>query len=399
MGRIAAGTVIARNYLAFARVIAESFHRFHPDTPFYTVIADSTGGCGENESFHAVKLDELGISATEIFRFRHTRQEVIIAAKPWLLQYLLDRGFSHVLFFDADILILDDLSELMETVVRHSMVLTPHISGPLGGEAGAKRELNILVSGVFNGGFVGMSDTPDSRSFLRWWQERLYTHCRHDVSNGMHYDQRWLDFAPALVSDLFVCDDPALNVAYWNLPERRLTVDGNGVRVGEAPCRFFHFSGFDPERREVVTRYWPSKRMSDTGPAAVLFERYADALYNRGHEAAFAYDWLWDRFDNGVEIPALARQIHAELGSAAEAHGDPICTAVENSFFEWLRQPMDAQTPPVGRIWQHVYLRRADLHAAFPDPLGTDRARFTQWILDFGVKEHGVPMALAPVIR
>ena len=39
-------------------------------------------------------------------------------------------------------------------------------------------------------------------------------------------------------------DTPALNIAYWNLHERRLTQDGDGRVLCEGePAEVFHFSG------------------------------------------------------------------------------------------------------------------------------------------------------------
>ena len=41
---IAIGTVFAKNYLAFARVLADSFQRRHPEVPFFAALVDDDGG-------------------------------------------------------------------------------------------------------------------------------------------------------------------------------------------------------------------------------------------------------------------------------------------------------------------------------------------------------------------
>ncbi len=73
------------------------------------------------------------------------------------------------------------------------------------------------------------------------------TSCRYSVEEGMHLDQRWLDYAPSFVTGLAVERDMAYNVAYWNLFER----------TDAEAWRLFHYSGFDPMEPGQVSRYWP----------------------------------------------------------------------------------------------------------------------------------------------
>lgn len=389
--KLAIGTVVARNYLAFARVLADSLSQFHPDVPFYVVIAD--GPVESAQRFNVLYLSDLGIPRVEFFRFRNTRQEVVVAAKAYLLSHLLTLGFDSVVFLDADILILQPLSDLFDQLQDRSMVLTPHFTAPVRTYDAVDRDLNVLVSGVYNGGIVGVTNTPDARAFLDWWMKRLYTYCRHDVANGMHYDQRWLDYAPAFVADLAVFTDHTFNVAYWNVAERCPTVTADGtVLVEGQPCRLFHFSGFEPERPDIVTRYRPQIKMSDAGDVAVLFEHYARLLESHGHRTAFRNEWRWDRFGNGTRVPPIARAIHSELPLAhADELGDPI-SVEHGSFYEWLLSTVGSDAGhEVRRFWHVIYQRRPDLHQAFPDHLGDDRTRFVDWIAQCGIHEYSAP--------
>ena len=72
----------------------------------------------------------------------------------------------------------------------------------------------------------------------------------HRPDSGFFVDQRWVDFAAGLVPHLTILRDPGYNLAYWNLPKRDLRWDAeHGYTVDGVPLRFFHFSGYDPERR------------------------------------------------------------------------------------------------------------------------------------------------------
>ncbi len=206
-----------------------------------------------------------------------------ILAKPYLLRHLLNRGFTAAIFLDADILVIDSLQPLFDESAGHAIALTPHLLAPLSGTDRFARELNILQSGVYNGGFIGTSRREPAGQFLGWWADRLHTHCRHEITGGMHYDQRWLDLVPGLFGDVSVVRDAGCNIAYWNLPERNVKSCATGIRTDNGPCRFFHFSGFDPERPATVTRYSSRLTMEDIGPAAALYARYVELLRADGY--------------------------------------------------------------------------------------------------------------------
>jgi hypothetical protein len=393
---VAVGTIAAKNYLSFARVLARSFLAHHPRVPFFLVLSDEVDGAFDPaaEPFRLLHLEELGIPHLRRFCFRYSRQQVAVAAKSYLVGHLLDRGFERAVFLDADVLVLSDLTPLLAPADPRSIMLTPHLLAPLAGAERAARELNILQSGVYNAGFVGVSDTPAARRFLAWWQDRVYLHCRHALAEGLHNDQRWLDLVPAFFEDVCILRDPGCNVAHWNLPEREIQVCQGAVLVDGRPCRFFHFSGFRPEEPQTVTKHSRRLTMADIGPAARLFERYASLLAAAGCQETRSWPYAYGFFDNGVAIPDVAREIYLELGEAVGPFGDPFRAAGPHSYFHWLDQPVDEFPDPcrkVTRLWQAVYRRRPDVERAFPDLLGADRDAFLAWTASSGAREHAIP--------
>jgi len=340
MKDLAVATVVAKNYLSFARVLAQSFLRHHPDIPFFVLLSDEVDGYFDPgaEPFRLLRLADVGIPDLPRIRFRSDRKQLAITSKPHLLSHLLDGGFGSVVFLDPDILVLSDLEELFARVRRHAIVLMPHLLAPLSGQGSVERELNILQSGVYNGGFVGVSAGRTARAFLTWWGERVYAHCRHDVPNGVYFDQRWLDLAPVFFPGLHVLRDPGSNVAHWNLPERSISITETSVTADGQPCRFFHFSGFDPDDGHAVTRYSPRLTLSNVGPAAELFRRYRRLLESAGHGETKAWPYAYGSFDNGIPVPDAARRAYRELGEAAGRFGNPFETASPDSFFHWLRR-------------------------------------------------------------
>lgn len=381
-GRVAVGTVFAGNYVSLARVLADSFRRHHPDVPFFGVLADRSNGAPGDEPFRLLDLADLNILDLRSLAFRYSRFQMSVVAKGYLLEHLLDAGYESALFLDPDTLVLGDLSPLLEQTQRSAITLMPHLLGPLEDGDRAARELNILQSGTLNGGVVGVRNCESARRFLAWWQDRVYLHCRHALAEGLHFDQRWLDLALVFFPETHLFRDPRLNVAHWNLPERlELWPD----------WRLFHFSGYEPDRPERLTRY--TRRLALEGEPASLFSRYQRALEAAGWHETKESTHTFDYWDNGIRIPDLVRAVYGDLGDAARRFGDPFRTSSPGSFFHWLLQPLDGDCR-VTRLWAEVLRRRPDVENAFPDPFGDDLDGFVAWAMSSGAAEHHIPDAL-----
>jgi hypothetical protein len=253
--------------------------------------------------------------------FRYAKQELSYAVTPYFISALLDRSFRRVAFFKQESLVTGDLSSVFDLIGPASIVLTPHLLEPLSGADRFDRELNILQSGVYNAGFIGVAGTPVGRAFLTWWQSRMDRHCVHDVPNGLHFEQRWLDLVLSYFDDYAYVRDPRFNVGHWNLPER----DGLAT--------FVRFSGFDPEKPDALTRYTPRLHLSDVQATASLFRTYADLMNRAGFAVAKDWPYAYDRLEDGKLIPYAARQAYRQLSDGeADAFGDPWLPLPQNTF-------------------------------------------------------------------
>lgn len=378
MRTVAAGTIAAKRELPYARVLARSFAEHHPEIPFFVLLADEVEGCFDPsaEPFELLGFDELQVPWSERFRFVHPRKPLSYAATPYFLSALLDRGFEQALFLKQESLVVGSQEPVLQALEQCAIALTPHLLTPLEGEDAAARELNILQSGVYNAGLLGVRHSPAARRFLAWWADRV-SDCRHAIGEGMHYEQRWLDLVPVFFDDVCLIRDPGANIGHWNLPER----------VADER-RLVRFSGFDPNQPDRVTVY--SDRVS-MGELAGLFGSYSSALKVAGWDEAQSWPYAYDRFANGVAIPELARELYRELGDDAGRFDDPFSTG-EGSFFRWLNEPVGG-LDHVTRLWHAVYLRRPDVREAFPDVSGTDHDGFASWRASSGLAEHGISAA------
>jgi hypothetical protein len=385
-GRAVVGTIAAKNHLSMVRVLAASLAERHPDLPFALLLLDDPDGLFDprSEPFEVISVSDLGLPHPERFLFQYGRGEVASALKPNLLRLLLDRGHDHVLFLDPDMLVLDRLDSVLDALGRHQVVLSPHLLTPASGDGGADRELAILTAGAANGGMLGVSGGSSARAFLDWWEDRLYTHCRLSVAEGLQHDQRWLDLAPAMFDGVHLLRDPRCNVAYWNLPER-----------SDQSFALVHFSGFDPARHDRVTRH-DGRLTPEAFGAPDLFRSYSELLNAAGFRRSRHWAYSHDFFDDGTVVPAVARRALLDLGDEAGRFGDPFRSDGSGSFREWLRQPVDAPGggEAVSRLWDTAYRSRPDVRLAYPDHLGADRGGFLEWTRTTGARELGVPAEL-----
>ncbi len=379
MTRLAIGTIVAKNYLPFARVLAHSLRRHHSDRELVVALADEFEGHFEPESepFSLLTPADLGVPDLRDLAFRMKQREFAIALKPFFVERLLVDADS-ALFLDPDMLVLGDLGELFEAVEEHSLTLVPHSLEPPAGPDRIKRELVLHRAGVFNGGVVGARRDSSALDFLHWWQQRVHKLCTYAVDRGIHYDQRWLDLALGFVEDLHVHRDVGVDVAHWNLPERPVRVRDGAVTAADVPGRLFHFSGFDPDRPDLPTRYRPELTFAELGEARELFREYELALDRAGWADARDLPYAYGTFANGIAIPEVARRAFAETPDR-ERLGDPF-----ESYFRGAPS----------NLWLGVHRLRPDLQRAFPQPLGRDRRRFLAWTRKHGASEHDVPPEL-----
>ncbi|MGD0931943.1 MAG: glycosyltransferase [Candidatus Korobacteraceae bacterium] len=333
----AACTIIAKNYLPMARVLADSWRKFHPDCPFFVLLLDSPRGFfgPASEDFYTIDVSQLPIANLAGFLFKYTVLEASTAVKPYLLDYLLRRySISKLLYLDPDILVLNSLDGLQKSLGEANVLLTPHLLSPLPADGRRQDDHDILQAGTYNLGFLGLRNSLESRRLLRWWSDKLYHHCLVSIENNLFVDQRWMDMVPALFAGVRILREPGYNVAYWNLHERAVACT-DPLTVNGEPLHFFHFSGFDPDKLWVVSKYQDRYTQDDTGDARKLYSKYRDLLLEK--DWVGTRDWKYgnDFFHNGVKIPASARRYYWNLGPDVAHLGNP---------FQWLSSDTDAPT-------------------------------------------------------
>ena len=373
-------TIVANNYLAYARVLAESFLRHNPGGRFVTLIVDEPHESirYDREPFEVVFCRDLGFESWQDMAFRYSILELSTAVKPLFLSTLLARhDVDGVCYFDPDIEIFSPLEELYGVLSRSNVVLTPHILQPIA-DGKTPGELNFLQSGTYNLGFVGVRDSQETLRFLGWWDERLRVNCVHEIEKGLFVDQKWCDLAPALFEGVTVLRDSAYNVAYWNLQERKLERSGSDWTVDRGPLRFFHFSGVDQSNVDAISKYQDRYTLDDLPHLRELFESYGQQLEDHEHLSIKQTPYAYSSFDDGSGIPEIVRRIYRErVGGHGIQASDSSPFSASGGFRRWLAQP--AETGGLPNLMVELRALRPDLQSVYPDIEGADRPKYEQW--------------------
>jgi SAM-dependent methyltransferase len=343
-------TIVARNYLAYARVLAESFLAQDPVGECVVLVIDDIARKinDRHEPFRVVRPDELGIERFEGMAAMYDVTELATAAKPWLLEHLLAQGEgAPVAYFDPDICFYAPVDEIEHLAREHELVLTPHITAPLPDDGRQPDELALLASGTYNLGFVAMAPGARTQELLEWWQKRLRYDCVIDHALGYFVDQRWFDLVPNTFAGTAVLRDPGMNVAYWNLHERTVTRDPDGTwLVNGVPLRFFHFSGFNPDQPNLLSKHQTRTRLGEFPELARLCTEFSGDVRARRREDEDGVPYAWGALGDGRTWDRRLRRLYRVGEREGAFRLSPFEPAGAQEFFDWLNESaLEAATP------------------------------------------------------
>jgi glycosyltransferase involved in cell wall biosynthesis len=382
-------TIIAKNYVAQARVLARSFAEHHPDGRFWTLIIDDFTDYIDpaGEPFEVLTPADIDCEPFGDMAIRYSVIELSTAVKPWLLRHLMKEVSGPITYLDPDIQVFAPLDELEDLARTHGVALTPHNSEPIPADGRRPTQIDIMIAGVYNLGYISLAPGEEIDKLLDWWSDRLRRDCRVDPVYGYFVDQRWFDLAPGFVSDYAIVRDSRYNIAYWNLHSRALSHDGERYTVDGRPLAFFHFSGFDPEQPTVLSRHQDRVDPARHPVLRRILDEYAASAKHEGYAAAQAWPYTFDALPGGTRLDPVVRKLFIEAEARDELSASPFSTDGAEAFLEWLGAPAPGAPPGVHRLLAHLYGTRVDLQNAFPDLSGPDLGRLLNWTRNDGRAE------------
>lgn len=330
-------TTCSPGYLAQASVLLASFARWNPGVDRYLLLVDKKDPAMLDPlpDAHVVWLEDLPLDHMH----RHTMQfdvlELCTNLKALFFELLLAR-YPQVLFVDPDGKVYAPVDRVYECLASTSVLLSPAMLTPID-DGHAPDDLELLRVGAFNTGIVGVSATPTGFAFVRWWRERCLQAGFHETNAGVFVDQKWMDLVPAYFADHHILRDPGVNLACWNLHERRLSLEnGRPIVNGTVPLVHFHFSSFDIDQPQQIarrqTRFAPGSRPD----IETLLRDYANDLEAAGHRRCTQRPYALDHFDSGEYISPTLRRLYANPAYAFPEDENPHAT--NSSFYRFAKR-------------------------------------------------------------
>ena len=185
--------------------------------------------------------------------------EFCTSLKPYVLTFLLQKGFRTVTFLDPDIEVFSKLDSGIEIAASVGIALTPHRLTPAQPKSAYFNEIDFLQYGVFNLGYISVS--PLAHQMLDWWRERMQWFATRHLGSHIFTDQKWANLIPCYF-DFGIVRSKGYNVATWNIDERELHLSSDELlHCGEEKLVFIHFSQISGQlSKGEVRKYW--KRLS-----------------------------------------------------------------------------------------------------------------------------------------
>jgi hypothetical protein len=290
-GHCIAYTCCTCNFSGQANTLGQSLGKTNKEIEFVVFFIDKPAGVSADRltPFTSYFLPDIGGDSYDELTGRYNAFELSCAAKTLAGRMLMAiRPESECYFyFDADICVYGDLKPGIEALRDRAIAITPHTRKPLPNDGYSPDDRTFLRRGLFNAGFFAFRQIDATQRIFDWLDDRLRTMCSDQALTGVYVDQKWFDLLPIyFASDTAILEHRGFNAGYWNLHENVISRSGNTWVVGgHDPLIFFHFSGYDPEISDSISRLQNRHSFALLPHLKPLFDEYGSALrINHVHE-------------------------------------------------------------------------------------------------------------------
>jgi glycosyltransferase involved in cell wall biosynthesis len=388
--KLTACTVARRSELPMARVLVDSFRKFHPEIEFAVLVIDRPGEQANLPNATVFGVADLGLDGGEECRLPmlFSERELVSLLKPMFFETLLRKKAGAIVWFSPATQIFAPIPDVME-IARTASDITA--TGVICNEWGD-----------YGRSFVSVNET--SKPALRRWSELM----RRWTGNGT-----WLERGnPGSLEAIFDQLPPELitpsgfGINYSNLEPGVLVNDAGGYAIGNQPLRSFDFRGYDPAKPHLLSKYLglePRILLSEYPDLAALCDQYREKLIGGDKAPQTTPEGSFALLPSGLRLdPRMLRIYHASLSQREDTEEEPpspFGPKGEQGFLSWLNEPIDKMRRGVTRYMLAVHEDRADVQSVFPDPLNGDAEGFRDWYLNFGHRELELPAVLVPSQR
>lgn len=332
-------TIVAKNYIPLATILGESLIKNTKDVNFFIFVVDKDLNDIYETPFQVIDVSKLNIAEDKFqeMAFKYNITEFCTSVKPFCFQYVFNEGYDKALYFDPDIFVYNNLEPIYNRLDNTDIILTPHISEMQETYTGFVNEGNVLFAGIYNLGFCAIKNSQIGNNIIGWWKDRLINLCYADRIDGLHTDQKWIDFIPSILErdNYFIYRSLGCNVAYWNWHERKLINENgtwfvksrnNKISIKKEPLLFFHFSTYSYKDAHDINKFmpFPFKLKSEYNDIMEISIEYSKLLIEKQLPVSLgSYSYPYNCFSNGKSILSFHRRLYKRLLQENKSLNDP----------------------------------------------------------------------------
>jgi glycosyltransferase involved in cell wall biosynthesis len=384
-------TIVAKNYISYARTLCQSIAKHHPDVKIYLGLSDKLDNSINlsDEVFEVIEASDLSLPEFQKFAFRYDVMEFSTAIKPYMFKWIFANTLANkVVYLDPDILVTSPLNKVLSLLQDGaSAVLTPHLTSRID-DSFLPNENSVLQVGVYNLGFIALSRHDEAHKLVDWWCDRLERGAVVDLANGLFTDQKWADLMPGLFDDVKILRDPGYNAAYWNLMHRAIERLDGGWVANNQPLAFFHFSGVDPRQPEIFSKHQNRFTLANIGKLKELYEYYLDQLFKNGYLETNKLEYYFNYLSDGTKV-------HGAMRSYFRHMLDVKNTDITNPFnltttYFNQPEPVFGKKSPVTRFMYGLYKQESEMQQSFDLKSLSSQYAYANWFAYVAPNIYGV---------
>ncbi len=319
-------TIVSLNYFAQAVSLMKNVKKFHPEAELHVLLVDRVQSAEVTEKLKEYEgvaklytVEEIGIPDMISMAFKYDVVELNTAVKPFFMEFLLSEyQYDNLIYIDADILLFHKMDRIYEELEKHSVILTPHlISVEEDVDTRISKTQDFLRYGIYNLGFIAVRNNEAGREAVRWWKHKLHEKCYLSKEEFLAWDQKWMDFAPALLDDVYILRDKGHNVAFWNIQGRVISEkDGEYFVNDTVPLVFYHFSHYRLVNRDKIANVEQKTRrisLSERKDLEPLFDIYYQSVMENDFDFFSKIPYGYKFYDDGEVISKEDRDAYKKL--------------------------------------------------------------------------------------
>lgn len=346
MSNNCAFTICTKSYVGYVSALKDSIKKYTDDIDFFIIVADeidSEVDIPENVFVAKSLLKSISEEKWLEYTFKYNLTEFCTCIKPSSFLYFFNNGYERVCYFDPDLYFFDNPNVIYNYLNKYMVIVTPHCVNMEITERKDSAEFDARISGIFNFGFLGLSNTTKTNDFLKWWHNRLDDKCFFDSMNFLCTDQKWGDLLPCYFNsdELYISRNMGWNLAPWNFFEREIIckdgiwfVKNRYNNDALEKVLFAHYSGYDYKKMldgKIIQKNDHNGAVySDIEP----FEHFYIKVLCNIKDVFLKYidqPYSYNFFSNGRKIEKMHRRLYHSAILQGIDVGNPFCC--ENKKF------------------------------------------------------------------